>query len=194
MNLLPLTEQIKVKTEYRVRLLALSLFGGAIVCVIGAVFLLPAYVAVFAKEKSISVEFSALKESDTPESAALAGELQELKKQIASLSLAEGNGRVMDTISLAIKKESEASALSAPISITNIVYDTDKAGGRTLSLGGVAGNRNALRALVKALGEEYPFEFVRVPVSNFVKEKDIPFTVSITIRNQKKDVRDPLAP
>lgn len=192
MNLLPLTEQAKVKMEYRARLLALSLFGGAIVCVIGAVFLLPAYVAVFAKESGLTAELFVLKENDTPENAALAEELQGLKKQLAVLSLAGGDKRVMDTIALAIKKEGEASALSAPIRITNIVYEGGNAKEHTLSLGGVAGNRNALRALVKALEEEYPFESVRVPVSNFVKEKDIPFTISISLRNPEKNTQDTL--
>jgi hypothetical protein len=59
--------------------------------------------------------------------------------------------------------------------------------GRIMTLSGISQNRSTLLFFVNELREEDIFAEVNVPVSNFAKNKDIPFSVSILIQDDATD-------
>lgn len=174
MNLLPTEQQAEIRREYYARLLTMMFFGLSGVCIIGGLLLLPVFVSVVSDERALQSEISIL-EKEGASDGSFEREVDMLKKEIDMLASADG-ALISDIIILAVSYRGD-------VRITNIGFETGKDGIRTVSLGGIAPTRADLRAFAAALEREYQFSSIRVPVSNFVKERDIPFSLSIILRS-----------
>ncbi len=177
MNLLPPREQIQVRYEYYTRLLSTVFLGVAIVSVFGIVSLVPAYLSLFFHKENVIAETEALQKSIALEDKSVAAEFASAKKEISVLTAGKGKNSVTEDIMRVLGKKEGVGG----IHITAITYE--KRGTEDgISIGGEADDRASLRAFQKALEEEYRFGKVNIPVSNFVKEHNIPFTVTIALR------------
>lgn len=174
MNLLPQQEQSRIRKEYYARLVIVMLFGVAAAVAVALVVLVPVYVSLFAKEKSAAAETEALQSALAKEDGTVRAALESFRKEFAMLSLTD-EGRATTLITRALDKKGN------DITVTSVVYDK-RGAEESLALGGTASTRAALLLFQKALEGEYVFDHVNIPVSNFVRESDIPFTIAVTVR------------
>ena len=70
------------------------------------------------------------------------------------------------------------------IKISNISYVVTDVKNSQLNIDGVSNNREALRDFVKTLEASGKFKTVDIPVSNYAKDKDLPFSIKLTISEQ----------
>ena len=66
------------------------------------------------------------------------------------------------------------------IRINEIFYTLDDQSAATITLAGVSSTREALVSFVKKLEDSGSFQAVNLPVSNFRKDKNIDFSISMT--------------
>ncbi len=73
---------------------------------------------------------------------------------------------------------------SKSIVINNFVYTSKDESSASIILEGISGNREALTTFVKNLQSTELFKSVDLPISNFTKDKNLNFSISITISKQ----------
>ncbi|MDP3726235.1 MAG: hypothetical protein Q8R36_03500, partial [bacterium] len=114
-------------------------------------------------------------------------ERKNLEKNVADINqkinILSGESERSISTSYAIQKIIENK--NPNIFITSFFYDdiqkTEMP--RIMTISGVSSNRHRLISFVNALRAEDTFSEVNVPVSNFVKNVDIPFSLLLTIRD-----------
>ncbi len=180
-NLLPIAEKERIQKMYTRRLFIVSLFSLLMLITGGVVTLLPAFFASFVKEKEARERLVVVTEIVSAE------ERKNLEKDVADINqkinILSGESEKYISTSFAIKKIIENK--NPNISITSFFSD----GGQTLkaprvmTISGISSNRNTLISFVNSLRADDTFSEVNVPVSNFVKNTDIPFSLLLTIRD-----------
>ena len=182
-NLLSQESQARISQEYRLRRAIIIFFLLFTVALFAGILLAP----------SVLLSASRAKESEMRLALSRGGKTQSAEQQMktiisqtnANAALLEENGSEMSIIggltSYLINTKPEA------IAITGILYE--KAKNNTLdkvSLRGIAASREALLAYVTFLETNGYFAEAILPVSHFVQEKDILFTVALTIKPHDK--------
>lgn len=175
-NLLPDTEVLKRLREYRSRkrVVAGGLFLGLVV--MAMILSGTIYFGLYLRRQAAVQTLAGLKqESETIASAALAADLAGLDEQVRLLSgvpLAES-----PFVSLL---ERVLGHRNQGIRITNIRYVAE-AEGEVIDLAGVALSRQSLLAFIEAFKNDEAFASIDSPISNLIKDRDVPFTLSIVV-------------
>lgn len=180
-NLLPVVEKRHIQTIYAKRLFIVFLFFLLILITGGIITLLPALFVSIVKEKAgrdrlnIVAEIVSAEERKNLEKNAV-----DVNKKINILS---GESERFISLSRALKKIIDRK--NPRIFITSFFYDNaQKAEApRVVTISGISANRQTLVSFVNELRAEDIFLEVNVPVSNFVKNTDIPFSVLLTLRD-----------
>ena len=180
MNLLPLTEQAKVKMEYHARLFSV-IFLAPRSSLWSVLYPSCQRMFLFSRTRMPEKRRSPLWNDLLPCRITLPLLNLPRQKEIAALAAGKSEDGATDDILLALRKKNGIDGLR----VTSIIYERrgDEEG---ISLGGEAETRTSLRAFQKALEGEYRFGSVGIPVSNFVKERNIPFTITIALRGREQ--------
>jgi len=172
-NLLPIEYQKKIKREYAARLIAVSLFFLSGVLIFSAALLLSSFITVSAARESLSSYGSVLSSGQSsPEERKAA--LSEIKRKMNILSSEDGVSVARDIIAAAARK-------SGRISLRGFHYSSSGEEGSTMRISGVAPDRESLRSFSRALEDERLFGDVEVPISNFVRESDLEFSLTLVV-------------
>ena len=177
MNLLPQDEKKKITREYHARLIvaALTLFGSAISA--GIIMLIPSYTSLLLEEGSIALILGTpILEEQARAYDELSSELDMANKKLAILKKGADDIDIFENVITPI------TARRGSISILGITYEKNINGAKIVRVSGVAKDREVLRGFAKALEEEPYFERVEIPVSNFVKDRDIEFSLEIGVK------------
>lgn len=178
-NLLPFIQKKEIKREYRRRIVVVALLHVLVAEVILIALLAPALIL----ERSREVEFRSQLEhlnvlTAEEQKGSFATFLKETTEKLAELSPDKNVARPSDAVLLLAKVRTEG------IRISTIGY---QAGGTfrggSLRVDGKAVSREALLSFRKALEQQsHLFTKVDLPISNFALEKDIPFSIGITVQ------------
>ncbi|MBI2108951.1 MAG: hypothetical protein HYT93_02085 [Parcubacteria group bacterium] len=182
-NLLPVSEKVKIQNTYKSRLLIVGLIFFVITVGFGVVALSPALLWGFVKEKVALDRLTVVSEIVSVE------ERKNLKKSVSdtnkkiSLLQEEKSGYIF--IYEAIEKTMARKNFN--VTLTAFFYENipGSSQGVRMTVSGVAKDRQTLLAFVNALEKEPVFTNVELPVSNFVKSSDIPFSVSLQFNNDE---------
>lgn len=176
-NLLPVEEKKMVLNEYRFRMIIFSLYMVGMCFAVGAIALLPSYFLVSVKE-SIATKKLAMIESlpvSQPDQETM-GAIKDINAKISVINQAEqGQFLVLENAfdQVILQKMPD-------IKLTAISYDVEKDGTKQVSVQGFAQDRERLLLFRQALQNDPLFSAVDLPISNFVKEKDITFSLNLT--------------
>lgn len=159
--------------EYRLRLVALYLCLACIFLISGATSALPTFAIIQAEKSALTEERDSIIKNlkENPET---------LEKEVSSLN------RKIDTLTSTLTSKSIIQILESVLSEKRdgIVIQSIslKRGGEngTITIGGVASSRDTLVAFSKRLESKPLFSHTDLPVGSFTKNKNIPFTISIT--------------
>jgi hypothetical protein len=177
-NLLPAEKTKAFRQEYFVRLLTIVVLVIIVLVIAQIVFLLPSYLY---ERELVSTRSSELQALSTNLATA-----QEQQAQVRLLALQSGANLL-----LGLGKTPTAStvlravlAVSRPgISLSGFAYgQTGNASSsvRTLQLSGVAATREDLRSYDAALGGLPFVSSADLPISDYAKDSQIPFTITLT--------------
>ncbi|MBP7804651.1 MAG: hypothetical protein KA052_00305 [Candidatus Pacebacteria bacterium] len=176
-NLLPQTEKKKILGMYRKRFLALVFFSAAFILLSGAVLLFPAYIVLKDTASSLTEKRDQLKKDET---AALQGALAKTISDINSrLAIFPDVVTASPIIATFVRPVLETK--TAAINITNMGYATGEGGAITVQISGIAGNRSSLLSFADALKATKGFKNVTVPISSFIKDSNVTFTIGAVL-------------
>jgi len=180
-NILPDTYKEEVRDMYKNHRIVAALSALACVAFIGAVALVPPYVLLKAKKESANIELSAVREGNIKR---LGDDAETIIKTVNSQSaflLTKDTPLFADGGFL----ERILSYNARGVFFTGIFYDGRekvKNGNDFLSyrIRGIASNRASLSSFIETLRRDPFFEKVDLPISQFVREQDVNFSITLT--------------
>lgn len=178
-----ITEQYAkiLRRDYRIRLTSVLLFGVSIAFIIGICALIPSYMLSKEKLASASQDLQSLKTRREESGAA-----RQEKEIFASRDLINKVNSHVSPIALYSVVESIVSARSSGISLTRMSVDTGAATAAkdalgTISVSGVARDRDSLIAFKHNLEKNGRFTKVELPLSDLAKSRNIDFSIKASI-------------
>jgi len=174
-TLLSKTEKEIIQREYRVRLATVTLWLLFATVSIAATLLIPSYVLSVQREKAATARFEVLSASVRKENAAAIDSiLLDAQTRLSLLS------RTPPKVFLHEALVQIVSVRGSKISVEEVSSTEGEKGIWTFVIRGRAGNRSALLTYGKALERTGIFKKVDVPISDFAKDSDIPFSLTAT--------------
>jgi len=184
-NLLPLIEKRRIKREYKVRIGIVSLLLLSVLTIIAIVSLIPLHVSSSSELNDIIRQMETEKK-ETPNiieeqnpikiTQDVNAKLAVLRKKDSALLLSS------DLIAVIVGHKPN------DIKINAMFYDRGLMDGK-VSINGVAKDRETLLSFLKSLEVEKIFTKVDLPISSFVEESNIEFSIRITmeVKDKKND-------
>lgn len=180
MNLLPPKEKEALRQSLKTRSLALGMFLVAVAFLAGSIMLLPSYFLALGNFYRVSSEDSSLTIHDESQVKALLNLPQEIGDKLGLVASSE---RLPTTDYISAIVES----LPQDVKLDSLSFarghSREEENGTLVSVSGEASSREALMLFSNALKESGRFLSVDVPVSNLAKDKDLPFSIKIFIKN-----------
>lgn len=181
MNLLPEKNKILLKKEYFKRVfVTLGIF--LIFAVLAAIAVLaPAGVFIFSRKNDFEKESAAsAKSADKIGSEKSIAEANQINSR---LKILENKWSSRD-LNVLIKKIIDSK--SAGVKIKLLSYNNGNAAeGSVIAISGEAARRQDLFAFESGLKKEFGEDKLASPISNMIKEKDLIFTLTLKIKNEK---------
>lgn len=176
LTLLLETQKKDLKKEYMLRLFIVLLCSGILISVIWIFALLPSYILSNTESQVLSERAQV----------ALASELAEDKRSLFNQSVKFNNKLALfKTIESYYQPTDIIYAITQDqaigISLSNIDLSDMETETPLVGITGVASTREGLKEFTKMLSEQEMFEPFELPLSSFVKEKDIPFTINLKL-------------
>src|SRR3989338_7623994 len=181
-NLLPISEKIKIQKMYKSHLLIVALSFFVVIIGFGAITLLPALFWSFVKENTAEERLAIVSQIVSTE------ERKNIRESVAGVNqktaLLQGAGEEATAVYEAIEKITERKI--SGISVIAFFYENapGSAQRKRMTISGVSKNRQTLVSFVDGLEKENIFADVELPVSNFVRNADIPFSVSLSFKSK----------
>lgn len=182
-NLLTTNEKDIVVKEYRLRLAVVSTSALGVLMIIGVISLFPSYVLSNSKYKIIENELSIITEQIEKE--ALGDPEEIIADTNNKLTILEANSGLGINAYEVIRELTERTNLD--IHIKDIFYNNNNKDNIKLSINGISNDRGGLLAFVRGLEDSAMFSDIDLPISNFVKDKDIDFSITITINSESEN-------
>jgi Tfp pilus assembly protein PilN len=172
-NLLPIEDQINIRRTYRLRSIIVLCWLILGLVLISTVMLVPAYIVQTKRAEGakalLESSLKTAKESGKQEGLAKLAATETKVKLLVSATSTPRVAQFIPPIS---------SLLTSGIRVTKINFlDTG-----TIELAGSAATRENMRDFILALEREEKFSEVLSPISNLVRETEIPFTISLLLK------------
>ncbi len=175
-NLLPDNLKRKVKSEYRLRLSSVVLVFTLFVQVSFLFFIFPAWLGSSYKEKEAITQKDLLDKSllilDTK---TVSSAITTLNMKLNVINSVLQYPKVLPLVNSLLAK------ITGQIYINGLTFESTSAKTGTVAIRGISSNREALVVFVKKIQDSGLFKSVDLPISNFTKDKNIDFSVSMTI-------------
>ena len=175
-NLLPDNLRIKIKLDYNHRRLVTVLIFMIITQASFLVFIFPTWITSFYKEKEVSGQLQ--KNNNTGPYSNIDTVTPIIKSINSKLNVLNNTleyPKLLPYINIVLAQRNSS------IHINQISFTSLGANTGTLSLNGISSSRESLVSFVKSLNDTNKFKSVDSPISNFAKEKNISFSVVLSI-------------
>lgn len=173
-NLLPTIEKKKILNEYRIRLTIIIIIAIGALVLASLELLVPSYFLASIKNKNAQATVEILEEKygDNTKEKELAVVIKNINKKIMLL----GGEETATSLTPTELIDTVLGINDGDIKMGTISYDLAKGKERVI-VSGVARNRDSLSSFVEALKDEPSFTTVTLPISSYVKSKDISFSI-----------------
>jgi len=174
-NLLPDILKEELKAEYKRRRLIVALILFLFLELSFLVFIFPTWLISRSKEREISSDIELVNGTLTSKDASpITSVITGMNMKLNFIDSTMQYPGVLPFIDVILSNK----ILS--IRINEIFYTLDDQSAATITLAGVSSTREALVSFVKKLEDSGSFQAVNLPVSNFRKDKNIDFSISMT--------------
>lgn len=182
-NLLPISEKMRIRKMYKSRLFVVALLFLAAVAGAGIIALTPTFFWSFVKEKAAYERLAVVSQIvSSEERKNLREDVVAVNKRIAVL-VGEDIARVAPSFAI----EKIIARKNSGVALVSFFYG--KEGGalpeKSIMVSGISQNRQMLLDFIHELQKEPAFSEVNVPVSNFVKSSAIPFSISLILNDNE---------
>lgn len=179
-NLLPTKEKKRLGTEYMLRAWITFLWIIFFLGVFGTVLLLPSFIVSVVKEQSSKDKIINLQKRED----------FNINKETEKLIM--DTNQKIETITPFLNNKFEASDIfkkilenkDTNIKIKTLSYGLGQDGVITIQIKGISNTRESLIQFLKKLETQDIFAKIDLPVSNFVKNKDLEFDFGLKIKNK----------
>jgi hypothetical protein len=175
-NLIPKEEKKRMTSDFYCRLLVLFFMMMSFSVFVASVLMLPAYFFSIMKDVASNTKLEMQKNSKIP--ALDEQSLAAIKDMNTKLDLVENAEKNKFSVSEKIINKILLDKTS-DIKIVQISYQNDATSGKIVVILGTAPSRQALLAFEQALEGDSAFKNVNLPISNFVKESNLEFNLSL---------------
>jgi hypothetical protein len=176
-NLIPPTAQKQVTREYKIRVVSVWLFLLGFACLVVAIFNIPVYVLVQSQLSTYLQEFTlASNQSDSFKSSEAT--ITKANAIATLLTKAEQSTTFSDVIN---ELEKQASA-GGGVTITSFNFLLKDGVLTPVVISGTADSRLLLSEFRDALAKNPRFENATLPLSSLAKDRDVPFSITLTPR------------
>jgi hypothetical protein len=175
-NLIPKEEKKKMTSDFYYRLLALFFMMMSFSVLVASIGMLPAYFFSLMKDATSNTKLEMQKNSQIPalDEQSLAA-IQDMNTKLDLVESAEKNKfSVSENIINEILSDK-----TSDIKIVQILYQNDAITGKTVVILGTAPSRQALLTFEEALQNNPAFKNINLPISNFVKESNLQFNLTL---------------
>jgi hypothetical protein len=174
-NLIPEQYKQMIIHEYHARLRIL--WGIGLLCLVFSflILIIPSYVSVYFAAKNMRDQAGLMKSSFSFKNAdAILGTITETNKQLQVASLFQQKNNPLSFFEQAVGAKNTA------IHIVSSEYSKRDTGNSDITISGIADTRDALRLYINELNALPIFSDVYLPISSFVKDKNIEFSITLT--------------
>lgn len=175
-NLLPESIKKQITDEYKLRRILVILFALVVLEVISLVFVFPSWVVSDYKEKSSSAKAKQM------ESSTINSDINSIKSQIKTINSEMllldrflEYPKVKKYLDVVLNKKTNS------ILINKFSYASLSTSTAIINIQGVSSTREALVSFKQNLTDSKTFKTVDLPVSNFTKDKNINFNLTMTV-------------
>lgn len=172
-NLLPTAEKLALRREYRMRLAIVALSMFLFTLLAAFLLMIPSYVLTVSKENFVKQNQNLLGQELNEADKAYSRDLAKIRDELAALTPKSGSLKLSTFISDLIADR------NSDIKINSIVITPIEGNKSSILIAGLAGKRVSLLDFTKAIETERGVSDVNTPVSNFAKEADIEFAITV---------------
>ncbi len=177
-NLLPENLRKQITGEYRLRLAVISILLVIFIQVSFLVFLSPSWLVSYYKEKEYSLQSDELNKSlSTLDISSTTAFIKSFNTKLGIINDSLEYPKFIPIVDGILSKKNNN------IRISGIYYSVNSATAGTLTLEGIGDTRESLVSFSENLRSIEHFKKVDLPISNLAKDKNIDFTISVTIEN-----------
>lgn len=172
-NLLPTEYKKVLANEYKERVILVSLYGLLCALLLTLFALLPAYITAKVHVDELASELTVItKTATTDENSSVAAIAADVNAKLAKYDEIKNAVKIAPLVTQFLDNP------TAGITLEQFQFDSSN---MTLTLNGAAKTRDALLAFQTKLQQFPNVITVNIPISSFVKQKDVSFTVTITL-------------
>ena len=178
-NILPQTKKVSILWMYRKRFLAVVFIFIMCFAIVGSVLLVPAFLISRSSENLLTAQRDTLAGRETSTiTHSLASTIGDINSRVAVFPLmVPASPLIADLINPIL------AAKTSTIHLTDFSYDPSAGKGTAaITIGGAADSREALLAFGDKLKTIDGITNVNVPISSFIKDANVPFTISATMQ------------
>lgn len=175
-NLLPENLKDEIRKEYKLRRLTVILVFVLAVQASFLIFLFPTWLISVYKEKEIVSQSEQMAKFLADSNVAPATNvIKSLNSKLNVINSALEYPAFVPLMDTVIGQKTKS------ITLKQFSYTSKDSASAELSIGGTSATRESLVAFVKSLEDTKAFKKVDLPISNLAKDKDIVFTITLTI-------------
>ncbi len=177
-NLIPENLRKNIVSEYRLRLVVVSIVFLILIQISFLIFLFPSWLVSYYKEKDFSVQSDEINKSlSALDIASTTNFIKSLNTKLGIINDTQEYPRFVPIVDEVLSKK------TASIRISGIYFSDNSATTAVLTLEGIGDTRESLVSFADSLKTIPHFKKVDLPISNLAKDKNIDFTISINIEN-----------
>lgn len=175
-NLLPDELKNKIKSEYRLRRFITILYFILFIQVVFIVFILPSWLTSFYREKDLILQSDKMNNSISVLSASSTKSIiKSVNQKVGVINATLEYKELVPVINTVLTNKSRY------IKINQFAYKSNTASSSIMIIQGVSATRESLSDFIKGLEDTHSFKKIDSPISNFTKDRDIKFSITMTI-------------
>jgi len=179
LNLLPTETKKKLSRLYYSRIIIMVMWFGFAVFIIAICLLIPLYIVVQAEQNSLDKELVQLKtQSEFQIEEILREDISEINKKLTAFSIDKKSLLSQDALSPILDE------LSSGVEITEFFYSSKFETPLSIEITGIAKGRDDLQSFADRLEKNIAFSKIELPISEFVKNKDVTFRISAFLKQE----------
>ena len=175
-NLLPESIKNEIRKEYNFRRMVTVFIFLIFIGATMLVFVFPSWIVSVYKEKQINLQAQETNQAESvAKIKAVSAEINKINAELKTIDTALEYKKVLPILNTILSKRPSA------ILVNEITYDSKGPTSAVVLLEGVSATRGSLLTFVKSLEDSNSFKSVDLPISNFAKDKNIFFSLTLTI-------------
>lgn len=180
-NLLPESLKQDIAKEYKLRRLAVILFFTLSIQISFLIFLFPSWVVSEYKERALNIRVSQIDEiKNLSNSTSTKPIIKSVNNELSIIDKSLDYPKILPYLNLILSKK------NTPVKIQQFSYVSTDGSNARVVVRGVSATRESLVGFKSEIDNSKLFHSTDLPISNYAKDKNIDFDLTLTIANKNE--------